>query len=1745
MKSFIKLAFAALLAAACGTASADPTSAVYIAFSQFMTTYGGYVYAAMVAISVYGSAQARRKARAAAARERAEYNANLIDRSQTFLSAAPAQRIIYGRVQSGGDLVAIFTSDKAAVKQDGTPYVKADAIKHLVIHVASHEIEAFHDVYISGIRVGTLDANGQPVCTSVGTGSGYVVGTALTKGATSIPVASGTGTILVDDEVSFPGESTRYKVVTGITAPGTLVIAAPGLVSSVPAGAAVILGTEFNVVRHDNLSVTIAPGGTYTNEFPIDTFDNFATLVPGGESGYEWIDHMADVTLSLDRLTLTNAAATEVKGNITFRSENPTITLKFHLGSSTQTVDTYLNALKPTEWTTDHRLRGRAYVVMSVDLEEPKFQSWDPTQLTFDVSGKKVYDPRTLTTAYSTNPALCIRDVLLAPWGMNCVVSDIDEDACIASANICDELIDLTIGAEVTTDQPRYTCNGLFTTEASLDQLLTDLSNTMAGTTVHSVQWTILAGAWSTPVLFPDGTDYLGDEDLMGNIEVIQAGEGLDTLFNGVRGQYFGSGRTTTSDMQPYQNSTFVTADGEELWFDLALPFTDNKARCRNIARILTEKNRDGQVISFPATLKAWPLRIGDRIKVTNTEMGLTLKTYRVTDWQFGLTSPVVLTLQEDGAGAYDLADATSADPEPNSGLVDPWFVNKIKNLVATSGSSTILVLADGTAFPRVLVTWDQVEDPYVSAAQGGIVIGWIRPSDTEWTWITLTGDATSTYIVGPNHGDPLLIQAFAVNSIGRFSVSVYTPHTVNGVSGPASDPTGLDWEMKPAQVWITWDPCPDYNYLATELRVGGTDWDSATFMWKGISSDWQHPRPANGTYPVWIKHINKNRDYSINAATVNVVVDDSIDGGGGGLLMLEIDGPPIFRFADGTTHTTVDPDLTLTAHLIGLYGEAEWEATAYDAMTGGVDLGPVTLTGTGNARVVTGANFVAPGTAGSVRRVEVVASIGAAFDMQPIYRYDPTVTEPFLYLSNPVTPVPTDEAGLYGDYSRTKTMVVVLDTGSDVTTAWTLSIEPDPGITATINGVAGPVTGVAIVEVAVSDSTLTDGVVLIRAVKAGETDLTAPFRIVKRPAQGAERLLYFAPRTDIVLPVDSNGVVTSFSQAWTLAKVRLKNGVDATDQWTYTKEDEGVTSTITDNRIQITGFRSLGELATVETDFFDWTSSGWERPANVIFAGVNWVTVGINNFALWQKVQISPLDKFDIWTEVDTGVSGRFNLAAYDQDALCLLESATGSTNLTLISTDGGASWAAGATLPHLTQWYAAGGGDGYMLACPYGGLLDLARSSNGGASWSTVPTPGPSCTPVLVGPTMIVRTSADTMFRSINAGASWSAVTGMPTPFKTVKRYKGYLIACFMHYVTTANVMYSSNEGATWQTAVLANTEAGPDLIEIAGVLYLVGSKLHYTVDGKTWKAGATLGTGVQVPMTPPTGGVGTEYLPRWLSSSGAWYRNDMLALDPIEGAVHVTAHQPGQDDLKATLPVQLGSIVPPVRISNINPAFLQLPATSDGVVTNFDNAVIEVNVVESSLTVTSDYTWTWTATHLTPSSGTGSTATFTAMDVAEDRGRVSFVGTAAGHEQVTLGADVVKLKGPDVSGIGIGAAYNPSAVSNTYLGWRLTSTGVLEQKEGSAGSWLPIGQWFNPTGSGAGSSAWVRFDLFEALDGVSTLTATLGTFLALTSDRSIVFESTTSGLHKAKVVVYLSPNSGGTLAQASLVTMLLTVP
>ena len=123
--------------------------------------------------------------------------------------------------------------------------------------------------------------------------------------------------------------------------------------------------------------------------------------------------------------------------------------MNLHHGAASQTADPMLVA-SMSNWTTAHKLNGIAYIAAHFGYDKEGMWSGVP-QLTVQVSGKKVYDPRDSgqtfgspsTYEWSDNPALCFLDYITNnEYGKGLTESQINMTAFSSAANTAETLVD-------------------------------------------------------------------------------------------------------------------------------------------------------------------------------------------------------------------------------------------------------------------------------------------------------------------------------------------------------------------------------------------------------------------------------------------------------------------------------------------------------------------------------------------------------------------------------------------------------------------------------------------------------------------------------------------------------------------------------------------------------------------------------------------------------------------------------------------------------------------------------------------------------------------------------------------------------------------------------------------------------------------------------------------------------------------------------------------------------------------------------------------------------------------------------------------------------------------------------------------------------------------------------------------------------------------------------------------------------
>lgn len=111
------------------------------------------------------------------------------------------------------------------------------------------------------------------------------------------------------------------------------------------------------------------------------------------------------------------------------------------------------------------------------------------------------------------------------------------------------------------------------------------------------------------------------------------------------------------------------------------------------------------------------------------------------------------------------------------------------------------------------------------------------------------------------------------------YSTTVQTAPTYSDTSlvapaGPPSDVTGLSATVAQGLITWTWNSPTDRNYLETQVRLGGTDWDSASPVWSGRGTQWLQRVTTTGTRTLRVKHVNQDGVLSTNAASASITVN-------------------------------------------------------------------------------------------------------------------------------------------------------------------------------------------------------------------------------------------------------------------------------------------------------------------------------------------------------------------------------------------------------------------------------------------------------------------------------------------------------------------------------------------------------------------------------------------------------------------------------------------------------------------------------------------------------------------------------------------------------------------------------------------------------------------------------------------------------------------------------------------------------
>ena len=391
-----------------------------------------------------------------------------------------------------------------------------------------------------------------------------------------------------------------------------------------------------------------------------------------------------------------------------------------HLGQPGQVADADLVASVPGVWDDSHKGTGIAYIHVKLKRSDEVFPEGPPSTISAVVRGKKVYDPRTGTTAWSDNPALCLRDYLLNVSNLGLDSSRIDDTFTIAAANICDETVTIDSGTE-----KRYTCNGTVTAtdtpKASIDALLSSMGGRLA---YSQGRYRMFAAAYDAPTATLD-------ESFLRDAVSVQFSTRRRERFNVVKGTYLDKANGyQVTDFPNVESQVYQADDGGELIKDVSYPMTTSQTMAQRLAKIELERSRMQTVITMPCNFKALKVGLWDTVYLSLDQFGWYNKVFRVIGYTFS-AGGVDLTLQEESASVYGWtsADGTSSTTIP--GVVFP------QQKPETPSGLSAAPLFGGNA-----LSWTEPDDPayYVTEV-------WASP-DSTFSSAVKVGEVKGSYFV-------------------------------------------------------------------------------------------------------------------------------------------------------------------------------------------------------------------------------------------------------------------------------------------------------------------------------------------------------------------------------------------------------------------------------------------------------------------------------------------------------------------------------------------------------------------------------------------------------------------------------------------------------------------------------------------------------------------------------------------------------------------------------------------------------------------------------------------------------------------------------------------------------------------------------------------------------------------------------------------------------------------------------------
>jgi hypothetical protein len=613
-------------------------------------------------------------------------------------------------------------------------------------------------------------------------------------------------------------------------------------------------------------------------------------LCEGGGAGITAIDevYVDDKLVTFDG-SLTDGTIRGVSSGDAnyYKGGESLISIQGFFGLDNQSASSLLD--ETTNWTSDHKLSGLAYVALRFKWNQDAFNGLPEVRVT--VRGKKIYDPRLDSTkggsgshrqdtastwAYSANSSLVLLDYLRNSRYGKGLPNDAFEtnyDTFKTSANTCDTQVTPYSGA--TSDINLFETNAVIDSEKKVLENVRELLVPMRAifNYTQGKYKIIIEGSGSSQLL-------LTKDNVVSEVKL--QGESKSEKYNRVIGTFTNPEKDYQSDTVSFppfddsalpvedQHATMLSDDNNTLLersFDMLQVTSPYQAEeiCENILK----RSRNNLKAEVTVTSEALNLSIGDIVTATYDTAGFSAKPFRVMSLAINSDSTVTLGLEEHQDNFYTWEEKGEAPTIADTILPNPFSVTAP---VSVTLDDQLIEYSDGVVITALDVTIGASLDNFVDYYQ----VEYKLSTDTDYL---ISGQVTGLFhrILNVKDGFIYNVRVRAFNTLGVSSTYTSATRTIIGGIAPPSDVTDFSCNIIGGDAHLSWQQITDLDLAYYQIRystqTSGASWANSVSLVEKVA------RPATSvTVPArvgsyLIKAVDKNGNFSSNETIIETNV--------------------------------------------------------------------------------------------------------------------------------------------------------------------------------------------------------------------------------------------------------------------------------------------------------------------------------------------------------------------------------------------------------------------------------------------------------------------------------------------------------------------------------------------------------------------------------------------------------------------------------------------------------------------------------------------------------------------------------------------------------------------------------------------------------------------------------------------------------------------------------------------------------